>query len=78
MNDPFFEERDKICHLRLTEIGTSSFFHFAFFCHSCESRNPYFFLITVPGFPFSRLRAEALRRASTGMTASIVEEDSNF
>jgi hypothetical protein len=35
------------------------------YCLSCESRNPHLF---DSGFPFLRLRAEALWCASTGMT----------
>jgi hypothetical protein len=74
MNDPFFEERDKICHLRLTEIGTS-FFPFCLFLSFLprikygvnSSRNPYFFSNNCSWIP-----------VFTGMTTSIVEEDSNF
>jgi hypothetical protein len=66
MNDPFFEERDKICHLRLTEIGTS-FFPFCLFLSFLRKQESIFFSNNCSWIP-----------VFTGMTASIVEEDSNF
>src|SRR4030042_2436970 len=46
------------------------------FCHSCpdfhrdklQQESSLFIYLEFSGIPFSRLRAEALRRASTGMT----------